>query len=84
MCGGMKPRKFSLKPLKAQKRREAMGASSQRGGARVVDMEVPMLHESRERTSFLQLFSHPVRVTLEARKRAAKLTAMRDLAERIP
>ena len=84
MCGGIKRKKLSLKPLKAQKRREAMGASSQQGGARVVEVEVPMLRESRERTSFLQLFSHPVNVTREALKRAARLTARRDLAERIP
>jgi hypothetical protein len=50
----------------------------------VIDLEAVMLRESRDRTSFLQLFSHPARVTLEARKRAARLTAMRDLADRIP
>ena len=63
---------------------EAMGVASQHGGARVWEIEGPMLRESREQTSFLQLFSHPARVTLEARKRAARFTAKRDLAERMP
>ena len=63
---GDKVQEIVPKPLKAQKRRDAMGASFQHGGARVVEVEALMLRESKERTSFLQLFSQPANVTLEA------------------
>ena len=77
-------KKSSLKPLKAWKRRAAIGSLFQPGGDSEEEVELGMCLESREEIRIRQLSSQPFRVTREALNIAARLKAKIDLNEMRP
>ena len=84
MCFGMHPKKLSVKPLCAQRRRAAIGQLSQQAGDIEEERSPSRERPEREETRTFQLLVQPVKVTLEALNIAAKLQHKIDLAERRP
>ena len=78
----MHPKKLSVKPLCAQKRRAAIGLLSQQAGDMEEERSPSSERPGREETRMLQPSVHPARVTLEALNMAAKLQHKMDRAER--